>query len=116
MSLFWFLVLKVQSEHPSVSHRGGPDHHAARDARQRQHFCSEGMFLYKLASQKLDLHLLNFPNSEIQRKKKERKRILKTGSERRSVCDCCLAASTGGKRGRVHPGNHRLSAEKLLGC
>lgn len=31
------------------------------------------------------------------------------------VITVCLAASTGGKRGRVHPGNHRLAAEKLLG-
>ena len=35
-------VLKTQSEHPSVSHRGGEDHHAAGDARQGQHFCSQG--------------------------------------------------------------------------
>jgi len=33
-----------------------------------------------------------------------------------SVWSPCLAASTGGKWGRVHPGNHRLAAEKLLGC
>lgn len=33
-----------------------------------------------------------------------------------SVWSQCLVASTGGKRGRVHPGNHRLAAEKLLGC
>lgn len=36
-------VLKTQSQHPSVSHCGGEDHHAAGNARQGQHFCTEGM-------------------------------------------------------------------------
>lgn len=35
-------VLKAQGEHSFVSHRGGEDHHATRDARQGQHLCSKG--------------------------------------------------------------------------
>ena len=35
-------VVKAQSEHPPVSHRGGEDHHAAGDARQGQHFRTQG--------------------------------------------------------------------------
>lgn len=88
--IFIASVLEGQSEHPSVSHCGGSDHHAAGDARQGQHVCAQGRkpvpCLHAVLCAELSVH-----------------------SE-------CLAAPAGGERGRVHPGNHRLAAEELLGC
>lgn len=115
-------VLEAQGEHPPVGHCGGEDHQAAGDAWQRQHFCSKGMGAATVLWPR-EHTCFNFRmnrctktscrNIWVPRHVLYPNLLLWTEL---SVWSQCLAAFTGGKRGRVHPGNHWLAAEKLLGC